>query len=99
MAFTTMTPRQRVQTSLAHEEPEPVPLALGGDPYGLVDDLYLRYCWSGLLPNRPVTRGEDDDTFYDPYVQVWKRALPYYYTGEGILKHASGIDDIESLVR
>jgi uroporphyrinogen decarboxylase len=59
----------------------------------------LRYCWPGLLPNSPVTRGEDDDTFYDSYGQVWKRALPYYYTGQGILKDAASIDDIESRVR
>jgi len=37
-----MTSRQRVLTALAHEEPDRVPLALGGGPYGLVDDLYLR---------------------------------------------------------
>lgn len=131
----TMTHRERVLFALAHQEPDTVPLALGGGPYGLVDDLYLRlvkhlglgepvqpfrtghsisymddrlleklgtdirYCWPGLLPNSPVTRGEDDDTFYDSYGQVWKRALPYYYAGEGILKGASRIDDIESLVR
>jgi uroporphyrinogen decarboxylase len=59
----------------------------------------LRYCWPGLLPNSPVTRGEDDDTFYDSYGQVWKRALPYYYAGEGILKEATCPDDIERLVR
>jgi uroporphyrinogen decarboxylase len=135
MTSATMTPRQRVQIALAHKEPDTVPLALGGGPYGLVDDLYLRlvkhldlgepvrpfrtghsisymddrllarlgtdlrYCWPGLLPNSPVTRGEDEDTFYDSYGQVWKRALPYYYTGEGILKEASSIDDIERLVR
>ena len=135
MTSSTMTPRQRVQTALAHEEPDRVPMALGGGPYGLVDDLYLRlvrhlqigepvppfrtghsisymddrlleklgtdlrYCWPGLLPNSPVTRGEDEDTFYDSYGQVWKRALPYYYTGEGILKEASSIGDIESRVR
>jgi uroporphyrinogen decarboxylase len=132
---TSMTARQRVLTALSHEEPDTVPLALGGGPYGLVDDLYLRlvkhlglgepvppfrtghsisymddrlleklgtdlrYCWPGLLPNSPVTRGEDDDTFYDSYGQVWKRALPYYYTGEGILKDATSIDDIESRIR
>jgi len=59
----------------------------------------LRYCWPGRLPNSPVTRGEDEDTFYDSYGQVWKRALPYYSTGEGILKDAASIDDIESRVR
>jgi uroporphyrinogen decarboxylase len=58
----------------------------------------LRYCWPGLLPNSPVTPGQDNDTFYDSYGQVWKRAFPYYYTGEGILKNASSIDDIEARV-
>lgn len=135
MTSTTMTPRQRVQTALTHEEPDTVPMALGGGPYGLVDDLYLRlvkhlglgepvppfrtghsisymddrllerlgtdlrYCWPGLLPNSPVIRGEDDDTFYDSYGQVWKRALPYYYASEGILKDATSMDNIERRVR
>jgi len=130
-----MTPRQRVLTALTHEEPDTVPTALGGGPYGLVDDLYLRlvehlnlgqpvppfrsghsisymddrlleklgtdlrYCWPGLLPNSPVVPGEDKDTFYDSYGQIWKRALPYYYTGEGLLKNASSVGDIERLVR
>jgi uroporphyrinogen decarboxylase len=130
-----MTPRERILTALAHEEPDTVPTALGGGPYGLVDDLYfrmvehlnlgepvqpfrtghsisymddrllerlgtdLRYCWPALLPNSPVVPGEDNDTFYDSYGQTWKRAVPYYYAGEGILKDASGIDDIESRVR
>ncbi len=129
-----MTSRQRVQAALAHQEPDRVPLALGGGPYGLVDDLYLRlvkllefgepvppfrtghtisymddrlldrlgtdmrYCWPGLLPNSPVIPGEDDDTFYDSYGQVWKRAKPYYFAAEGILKDASGIEDIERRV-
>lgn len=135
MTSTKMTPRQRVQTALTHVEPDTVPLALGGGPYGLVDDLYLRlvkhldlgepvppfrtghsisymddrmlerlgtdirYCWPGLLPNSPVIHGEDDDTFYDSYGQVWKRTLPYYYAGEGILKDATSMDDIERRVR
>jgi uroporphyrinogen decarboxylase len=135
MTSAKMTSRERVQTALAHEEPDTVPLALGGGPYGIVDDLYLRlvkhldlgeavapfrsghsisymddrlleklgtdirYCWPGLLPNSPVIRGEDDDTFYDSYGQVWKHALPYYYTGEGILKDATSIDEIERRVR
>lgn len=125
-----MTHRQRVLAALSHEEPDTVPLALGGGPYGLVDDLYLRlvkhlglggpvppfrtghsisymddrlleklgtdirYCWTGLLPNSPVIPGDDADTFYDSYGQVWKRALPYYYTGEGILKDATSVNDI-----
>lgn len=135
MAYSSMTHRERVLTTLAHEEPDRVPTALGGGPYGLVDDLYLqlvkrldlggpvqpfrtghsisymddrllerlgtdlRYCWPGLLPNSPVLAGEDDGTFYDSYGQVWKRAFPYYYTGEGILKEATSLYDIDSRVR
>ena len=135
MSAPKMTSRQRVLTSLAHEEPDRVPLALGGGPYGLVDDLYLRlvkllglgrpvapfrtghsisymddrlldrlgtdmrYCWPGLLPNSPVVPGADGDTFYDSYGQVWKRALPYFYAGVGILKDAAGPEDIERRVR
>lgn len=135
MTFSKMTPRQRVLAALTHEEPDTLPLALGGGPYGLVDDLYLRlvkhlnlgepvppfrtghsisymddrllerlgtdlrYCWPGLLPNSPVIPGEDDNTFYDSYGQVWIRAKPYYFTGEGILQDATGIADIERRIR
>lgn len=135
MTATTMTPRERVLAALAHQEPDLVPTALGGGPYGLVDDLYLRlvkhldlgepvppfraghsisymddrlleklgtdlrYCWPGLLPNSPIMPGEDKETFYDSYGQVWKRALPYYYAGEGILQDAAGVDDIDRRVR
>jgi uroporphyrinogen decarboxylase len=42
MTSTRMTPRERVQTALSHEEPDTVPLALCGGPYGIVDNLYLR---------------------------------------------------------
>jgi uroporphyrinogen decarboxylase len=135
MTSLMMTPRQRVLTALAHQEPDRVPTALGGGPYGLVDDLYLRlvkhlglgdpvpafrtghsisymddrlleqlgtdvrYCWPGLLPNSPIVPGEDGVTFYDSYGQVWKRARPYYYAGEGILKDATRVEDIERRVR
>lgn len=130
-----MTPRQRVFAALTHEEPDTVPLALCGGPYGIVDNLYLRllelldlgepvppfrtghnisymddrlleklgtdirYCWPSLMPNSPINPGPDENTFYDSYGQVWKRALPYYYSGDGILREASSIDDIERLVR
>ena len=119
-----MLPRERVIAALNHQEPDRVPTALGGGPYGVVDDLYLslvkllnlgepvapfrtghnisymddrlleqlgtdlRYCWPGLLPNSPVHSGSDAGTFYDSYGQVWKRALPYYFSGEGILQDA-----------
>lgn len=37
-----LTPRQRVLTALRHNEPDSVPLALGGGPYGVVDELYFQ---------------------------------------------------------
>jgi uroporphyrinogen decarboxylase len=134
MTSSTMKPRERVLAALAHEQPDYVPIALSGGPYGIVDDLYLhlvdlmglgppvpvfrsghnisymddrllesldtdtRYCWPGLLPNSPVIPGEDGNTFYDSYGQVWKRALPYYFAGDGILKDAVGVNDIEDIV-
>ena len=129
-----MLPRERVLAAINHQPTDCIPTALGGGPYGLVDDLYLRliqhlnlgnpvapfrsghnisymddrllerlgtdmrYCWPGLLPNSPVIPGEDEYTFYDSYGQVWRRALPYYYVGEGILKNTTEIDDIEPLI-
>ena len=37
-----MIPRERVMKSLSFEEADRVPLAIGGGPYGIVDDLYFR---------------------------------------------------------
>jgi uroporphyrinogen decarboxylase len=36
-----MDPRTRVNTALAHQQPDRLPLALWGGPYGLVDSLYF----------------------------------------------------------
>jgi uroporphyrinogen decarboxylase len=40
--MTEMTGRQRVLTALEHEEPDRVPVALAGGPYGIVDTLYFK---------------------------------------------------------
>lgn len=37
-----MTSRERVFCALGHDEPDRVPVALGGGPYGLVDPLYFK---------------------------------------------------------
>ena len=135
MTSTPMTSRQRVLTALAHQEPDRVPTALGGGPYGVVDQLYLRlvkhlrlgrpvapfrtghnisymddrllealgadlrYCWPGLLPNSPIDPGPQPGAFTDSYGQPWIRALPYFYAGEGLLKDARSLEDIDRLVR
>ncbi len=129
-----LTHRQRVIIALSHEEPDRVPTALGGGPYGIVDELYLRlvefldlgqpvdafrvghnisymddrlleklgtdlrYCWPAKLPNSPVEPAKDGETYQDHYGQIWKRAFPYYYSGEPILKEAKQIEDIDRLI-
>lgn len=42
-----LTSRERVRITLQHQEPDRVPYALGGGPYGVVDDLY--FCLLELL--------------------------------------------------
>lgn len=37
-----LTSRERVRLALEHQEPDRVPTALGGGPYGMVDDLYFK---------------------------------------------------------
>jgi len=84
---------------------EPVPPFRSGHSISYMDDRLLdrlgtdiRYCWPGLQPNSPTIAGEDRDSFYDSYGQIWHRAQPYFYAGEGILHDAESIDDIERLV-
>ncbi len=85
---------------------EPVAPFRAGHSISYMDDRLLeklgtdlRYCWPGLLPNSPLTAGADEDTFYDSYGQIWKRATPYFYTGKGLLEESDKIDDIERLIQ
>lgn len=129
-----MTSRERVLAAVNHQEPDRVPVAIGGGPYGIVDPLYLklldlldlgapvqpfrtghsisymddrlldrlgtdtRYVWPGASPSSPSQATGDPETFLDGYGQVWKRAVPYYYAGTGILAEASRMDQIDELV-
>jgi len=84
---------------------KPVPPFRVGHNISFMDDRIfeklgtdIRYCWPGLLPNSPVIPGENEETFYDYYGQVWKRALPYYYAGNALLKEANKVDDIDRLI-
>jgi uroporphyrinogen decarboxylase len=129
-----MKSRERVRTALNHQEPDRVPIALGGGPYSIVDDVYLklvdrfelgqpvlpfrtghnvsymddrllaklgidtRYVWPGHSPSDPAQPTSEPNTFLDGFGQPWKRALPYYYPGAGVLAGAK-IDDIETKVK
>ena len=131
----SLLPRERVFQTLDHQEPDRVPTALGGGPYGVVDEVYhklvdlydlgapvppfrnghsisfmddrlldklgtdIRYVFPNLLPNSPIHPGDDDDSFMDSYGQVWHRAVPYYYAGEGLLSTLTTGEDISSLLQ
>lgn len=81
-----MTSRERVQTALSHQEPDRVPTALGGGPYGLVDAVYLKLVQTlGLgAPVPPFRRGFSisymDDRLLDrlgtDFRYVWPGAAP-----------------------
>jgi len=130
-----MLPRERVLTTIDHQEPDRVPTALWGGSYGLVDDLYLqmvgtlglegpvkpfrsghtvsymddrllaalgtdlRYVWPASMPSTPAPSADRPDTFTDSFGQAWIRARPYYYPDRGVLASATGMDDIQQLVR
>ena len=36
-----MTPKERALTAFAHQEPDRVPTAMWGGPYGMVDEIYF----------------------------------------------------------
>ena len=85
---------------------EPVAPFRSGHNISFMDDRLLeklgidfRYCWPGLLPNSPIESSEDENSFYDSYGQMWKRATPYFYAAKGILSEAVTLSDIDRLVQ
>jgi uroporphyrinogen decarboxylase len=129
-----MLPRERVKKTLAFQEPDRLPTAVGGGPYGIVDEVYfkllkfyslgdpiapfrqghnisylddrlleklgtdLRYVYPAISPTSPTRSTGAPDTFLDAFGQVWKRAVPYFYAGEGILAEAASVDQIDEIV-
>jgi uroporphyrinogen decarboxylase len=57
-----------------------------------------RYVWPGISPSSPATQTEDPDILLDGFGQMWRRAIPYYYAIEGILRNATSVDDIDRIV-
>ena len=56
-----MKPRDRVEKALNLEEPDRVPTALGGGPYGVVDEVYFKLLQHFSLGN-PVPPFRDGHT-------------------------------------
>lgn len=58
----------------------------------------IRYVYPQVLPNSPTRSGKEPDTFVDSYGQTWHKAVPYFYAGEGLLKHVSPQADLRDYI-
>lgn len=90
-----MTSYERVKTALNYEEPDRVPVALGGGPYGVVDELYFKLLEQLELgePSAPFRSGHNISYIDDRMMErlgidtryVWPGDSPssaQYPTGE-----------------
>ena len=50
----SMTPRERVVTALNHQEPDRVPIALGGTAHKISDDLFTALCTHFGIRSQPT---------------------------------------------
>ncbi|MBN2470229.1 MAG: hypothetical protein JXN59_05835, partial [Anaerolineae bacterium] len=84
--MTALTSRERMLAALNHRQPDRVPVALGGGPYGIVDDLYFKlldYLAIGE-PIPPFRRGHNISYMDDRILEklgvdtryVWPGASP-----------------------
>jgi uroporphyrinogen decarboxylase len=78
---TQMHPRERVQKTLAFQEPDRIPTALGGGPYGIVDDVYLKLLKYFSLgePVAPFRRGHNISYMDDRLLDKLGTDLRYVY--------------------
>ena len=90
-----MTPRERVLTALAHQEPDRVPVALGGGPYGLVDSLYFRLLAALELgePVAPFRRGFNISYLDDRVLECLGVDFRYVWPGDSPNGPAHTLDD------
>jgi uroporphyrinogen decarboxylase len=59
----------------------------------------LRYVYPGASPSSPFQATQDPNSFLDAFGQIWHKATPYFYTGQGILSQAHSLAQIDELVR
>ncbi len=79
----SLPPRQRVLAALNHQEPDRIPTALGGGPYGLVDPLYLALARRLSLgaPVAPFRQGHSISYMDDRLLERLGTDLRYCWTG------------------
>jgi uroporphyrinogen decarboxylase len=78
---TQMLPRERVQNTLNFQEPDRIPTAIGGGPYGIVDEAYfklLKYFALGE-PVAPFRQGHNISYMDDRLLEKLETDLRYVY--------------------
>jgi uroporphyrinogen decarboxylase len=95
-----MTARQRVITALNHEEPDQVPTALWGGPYGLVDELYLKMVDALELgeTSTPFRSGHNISYIDDRILAILGTDTRYVWPGASPSSPQLALDDPDSLV-
>jgi uroporphyrinogen decarboxylase len=83
MTNSTMTSRERVAAALDHQQPDRVPTAVGGGPYGIVDPLYLKLLdLYGLGdPPAPFRQGHSISYMDDRLLEALGTDIRYVYPG------------------
>jgi len=76
-----LSPRERVFKSINHEEPDRVPLALGGGPYGIVDSVYFKLVDYFELgdPTPPFRKGHSISYLDDRLLEKLGTDIRYVY--------------------
>lgn len=76
-----MLPRERVHKALSFQEPDRVPVAIGGGPYGIVDELYFRLLHHLNLgaPVPPFRQGHNISYMDDRLLKLLRTDLRYVH--------------------
>jgi len=79
-----MTPRARVRTAIEHQEPDRVPVALGGGPYGIVDEVYFKLLELFDLgdPVQPFRKGHNISYIDDRVFEMLGIDTRYVWPGD-----------------
>jgi uroporphyrinogen decarboxylase len=76
-----MLSRERVQTALSFQEPDRVPTAIGGGPYGIVDDVYFKLLklFAFEKPVKPFRQGHNISYMDDRVLKKLDTDIRYVY--------------------
>jgi uroporphyrinogen decarboxylase len=90
-----MTPRARVLAAIEHKEPDRVPVALGGGPYGIVDEVYFELLDLFNLgdPVEPFRKGHNISYIDDRVFEKFGVDTRYVWPGDSPSSPKAATDD------